>query len=911
MPTKHTLVVTGDISLSWNIAAFRPISRSAVSWQEPATQTRAYWQRGGAALLADLAEALGQRLAQDHQLSIELRQTGAPKAPVAPDDPRFSQTYKQWHTFPHSLRSAEPPVWRMVEWLGMSPALLDPVEAEWAHVENDVPDPTLVMLSDANAGFRHLPQMWPVAVRDDEQPDLAAPWIILKMARPVAQGPLWSHLLAHYAHRLIVVTTIDDLRQTEAQISRELSWERTAQDLLWELVYNPHVNGLARCAHVVVSLGAAGAILLSRIDSSPGEKTTTSNACRLFFDPKVVEGMWEAERPGYLTGYTSCVAAAIAHEVLLDLESPNIDQAVQSGLVALRSLHQDGYGAPGTDVNQPVRFPFARIIDVISSRPSQFSVTTVRDPGGNYARQGLWTILEERYQGDLQGVAQRIVQEGVDVALQGVPLSRFGALVTVDRHEIESYRSLGALVSEYVRQPNPKRPLSVAVFGAPGSGKSFGVTQVAMALLPGQIEKLDFNLSQFETPEQLLDAFHRVRDTALSGKIPMVFWDEFDTALEHQPLGWLRHFLAPMQDGAFQEGQIVHPIGRAIFVFAGGTQETMAAFDRGGSDSAFRSAKGPDFVSRLKGFIDVVGPNPRGGDPGADRYFIIRRAILLRSLLQSGAPQIFQGQKQLNVPQIDSGVLRALLEIPVYKHGARSMESVLATSSLAGKTRFERSSLPTEPILNLHVDGRQFVSLVQRLELTKSLLEHLAEAAYEVYTRSVQNQGLGRQHTAYANLSEAEKEQNRLIVRDIPVKLAEAGYVIRPARSGEPPFNFPHADREFLAQFEHERWLRARLAAGWRYGPITDATSKTHAVLLPWRKVSPTEADADVGDGQFMRLTATPAPGIATLEMEGLGDAELPESEKLKNRALIDGIPRILAQAGYTLLKVRDAANNE
>lgn len=40
--------------------------------------------------------------------------------------------------------------------------------------------------------------------------------------------------------------TVNDLRGTEVQISRELSWERTAQDLAWELVHNPRVNGLSR-----------------------------------------------------------------------------------------------------------------------------------------------------------------------------------------------------------------------------------------------------------------------------------------------------------------------------------------------------------------------------------------------------------------------------------------------------------------------------------------------------------------------------------------------------------------------------------------------------------------------------------------------------------------------------------------
>jgi hypothetical protein len=891
---QHTVVVTGDVSLGWNIAASRPANRSAVTWQEPAGQTRAYWQRGDAALLADLVDALGQRLAAVNKLHLDLRQMDAPKTPIAPNDRRYRQTYKQWQLFPYTSTRPEPSVWRMVEWLGMSPAAPDVAESDWTHVLHDTPDADLVVLSDAGLGFRDLPQLWPMAVHNAAQPGRAVPWIVLKMARPLARGQLWEHLLAHYAHKLIVVTTIDDLRQTEVQVSRALSWERTAQDLLWELLYNPQVNALAQCAHLIVSLGAAGAVHLSPVSLRDSDNGNASSTCRLFFDPKVIEGMWEAERPGFVTGYTSCIVAAIAHQLIVDAENPGIEQAIQSGLAALRALHQEGYGVPGGDVNSPVEFPFERIVNILINSPSQLSVTPVRDPGGSLSHQGLWTILEERYRGNLQRVAQQIVLEGLDVALAGVPLARFGGLVTVDRSEIESYRSIGTLVNEYVRQPNPKRPLSIAVFGAPGSGKSFGVTQVTRSLLPGQIEKLEFNLSQFESANQLLDAFHRVRDTGLSGKIPLVFWDEFDTALENQPLGWLRHFLAPMQDGAFQEGQIVHPIGRAIFVFAGGTRETMASFDRGSTDPAFRDAKGPDFVSRLKGFVDVVGPNPKGGVPATDRYFIIRRAILMRFLLQSGAPQIFQRRNRLDIPEIDSGVLRAFLEIPFYKHGARSMESVVATSSLAGKSRFERSSLPTEPILNLHVDGRQFLSLVQRLELTESVLERLAEAAFQVYAASVQSYASPEIRSIYAELSEEEKEQNRLVVRDIPVKLAEAGYVMRPARSGEEFTDFPEADREFLAQLEHERWVRARIADGWQYASHTDPARKTHAALLPWDADSPPAMLRD-----------------AEAAVYAMGVSGLPENEKQKNRALIDGIPRILAQAGYVMVKVRGRSDSE
>ena len=98
-----------------------------------------------------------------------------------------------------------------------------------------------------------------------------------------------------------MITTIDDLRQTEVQISRELSWERTAQDLAWELVYNPQINTLSHCAHVIISFGVAGAMLLSRRDAAEPlparDAGQTILDSRLFFDPKVIEGMWEQDHP--------------------------------------------------------------------------------------------------------------------------------------------------------------------------------------------------------------------------------------------------------------------------------------------------------------------------------------------------------------------------------------------------------------------------------------------------------------------------------------------------------------------------------------------------------------------------------------------------------------------------------------
>jgi len=431
------------------------------------------------------------------------------------------------------------------------------------------------------------------------------------------------------------------------------------------------------------------------------------------------------------------------------------------------------------------------------------------------------------------------------------------------------------LVAEYSVQKEVKRPLSIAVFGSPGSGKSFGVTEMAKSLLPGQIEPITFNLSQFDSDEELLFALQQVRDIGLGGKIPLVFWDEFDTSLGTTSLGWLRYFLAPMQDGKFQQGEISHPIGKAIFVFAGGTSASMTEFDKGDGES-FKSAKGPDFISRLKGYINVLGPNPVK-ERGVDPYSIIRRAILLRSSLKRSAPDLFEkhdGKDRLN---IDRGVLRALLKIGEYKHGARSIESLLAMSRLTGKRAFERSSLPPESQLNLHVDGKSFLALVQQIELEGPMLECLAEAAHDVFCEGMRARDFHYGPTndeqlktcdtlmAYAELPEAMKEANRLNVRDIPVKLASAGYIMIPARSNEPAFEFPGDHLEVLARAEHERWMHSKFDDDWKPAPETDKPRKLHKSLVPWEQLS--------------------------------------KEEKDKDRDLVRGIPVILARAGYAILK--------
>jgi hypothetical protein len=798
-----------------------------------------------------------------------------------------------WYLFSYADKPGEhEPVWRVEEFLGLDHCTKNATgEAEeWKRVVEDTPDAELVVLDDADLGFRERKDLWPQAIMTPRR----KPWILLKMARPVAQGDLWKHLHENHADRLVVVIPVNDLRKTEVQISRELSWERTAQDVVWELAHNPRINALSQCAHVIVSFNAAGAVLFSHQQAGTSSKETEGYRGTLFFDPMVIEGMWEQEHPGGMIGYTTCLTASIARQLMLFPDDPNIQQGVKSGLAAMRILHLEGFGERGTHPqNLKLQFPMELIAREVAKDVTQFAVSEIQDPIRFLTKKraemekpsedGFWTLLKDRYRDNLEQVAERIVVEGPEVALQGVPLGKFGGLLTVDRRETESFRSIRSLTNEYCRQSQQRRPLSIAVFGAPGSGKSFGITEVAKSLLSDQIQPLEFNLAQLGSPDDLIDALHQVRDVALGGKIPLVFWDEFDTALGGKPLGWLRYFLAPMQDGKFQEGQLTHPIGRSIFVFAGGTCERMEDFGKSLDPAEFRGAKGPDFVSRLRGCVNILGPDAPKDESKAntDPYYVIRRAILLRSILQRNARYLFEKRGGKGILNIDGGVLRAFLRTSRYRHGVRSMEAIVAMSLLAGKTSFERSSLPAETQLDLHVDGRDFLALVQQMELEGEVLEKLAQAAHDIFCEGLRTrkyeygpQTDDRLKTPsslkpYSELPEFEKDQNRGNVRDIVNKLARIGYVMIPARSNEPPFDFPGSDLELLAEMEHERWMKQKLREGWEYAQETDKSRKLSPALLPWDR--------------------------------------LPEREKEKDRDLVRVIPKILAKAGYAIVKSRVA----
>jgi hypothetical protein len=289
-----------------------------------------------------------------------------------------------------------------------------------------------------------------------------------------------------------------------------------------------------------------------------------------------------------------------------------------------------------------------------------------------------------------------------------MPYAKFGKMTIVDRQEIETFRSLNFLIRNYLNREYPDRPLCAAVFGPPGSGKSFGVKQLALSCGLSEADMLEFNLSQFESRRDLERALINIRNVCSPSRTPLVFFDEFDSTHGSEPLGWLKMFLSVMQDGTFAFGGDIMRLGKSILVFAGGTSHSFAQFSGSGigkesfDHKYFRSVKGPDFVSRLRGYVDVAGINPVDVLAGQKGFHFLRRGAMIRSIVSREYPDLVN---QDGIARIDPGVLNALISVSRYTHGARSLAAIFDMSNIVGHRTFEKSYLPSAQQLAMHLES--------------------------------------------------------------------------------------------------------------------------------------------------------------------------------------------------------------
>jgi len=739
-----------------------------------------------------------------------------------------------------------------------------------------------VVIDEADLGFRDRRAVWP-DFKDTGK-------IILKTSYPLCEGLLWDELM-NYRHKLITIVKLNHIKHYEVKVSNDISWEQTALDIVYGLSSHSTLRNLLRSGELIITIGSAGAIHVKTNDDP------ALNEYTLIFDPEFMENEWEERNSAdnrtsigmgssFLAGFTS--ALVVKNKSVTDSIKAGLNSMTAAMLKGVYRLAED-YTFKTEDLSDALDKTFRN-----RYYSSAYVPSPAWQPGFNYLHNQEWSILENNYDNKRPGYKQKpdlfplafsLAEKGKK-ELHYAPRLTLGRVTVFDRSEIENIRNIRKQVDFYDRFDDGKKPLNIAVFGPPGAGKSFIVKALANSMFDGKKTKpsfLTFNLSQFREESELSGAFHSVRDEVLRGKLPVVFWDEFDS----NDYKWLKCLIAPMQDGEFQEGKEVHPVGKTIFVFAGGVTYTMKHFTDKMEEPDYAVKKGPDFQSRINCSLNVFGPNRKpfsDNDTGNwmkegdqnDICFSIRRALFIRSLLSSD-------DKRLD---IDRELLRALIEVRTFRNGSRGLERLLRNLAVHSRAKIERSDLPSKESIQMNLDYDDFMEKLSDESTVRDL-------AFEKIALSIHNSWMEKGvtesvfHRPYEDLSYDQRIDNISAARRIKDVIESTGKFTLISVAGLRSRVLQDARKEFteyindnealdkLAEMEHNGWMRERQVANWKHGIRSDY-HKLHNCIVPFN-----ELDKGIEDRQSQK-------------------------EKNKDRDTVRKYASMLEGSGYTISFLRN-----
>lgn len=871
-PHSKKILVTGDITLDHYIQLG---NRNFSDSPKDKTGSSSSTLKGGARLIHDFLAAFIESESVQFGLSIDL----------------FNALPSQNNSFATIalLKEDKEEIWRINQQFGFG-SFSKGTDYSQSNPIRETSSFDIVIVDDAGMDFgTHINQkvVWP-EIESLHKPDGAikgVELVICKKSGDLKRGELLKELLKASEEgkiNLLTVVSINDIRRQDARISSKISWEQTALDLVFELKNNFRLVELLKSKFLVVTLDSSGAVLIVNKGGGIFEY-------KLLFDPLNLEDEWDEKHIGNVIGRMSLFTAAMTSKLELSNSKKNykLEDAIIFGLQAVRGFLSIGYLKDGNEI----KLPISSILNATSLHANTFSQTNIPIPGNDAAFLDRdWTILKDNYKMEeititsghkkknyepafndegktnrsivldesLSNLARNVVVNG-RTALSNIPSLTLGNLFTVDRNEIESLRNIKMLMESYRDQKGAKIPLSIAVFGLPGSGKSFGVKEIGRGVLGAKLPILEFNLSQFSNSADLIGAFHQVRDEVLKGTTPLVFWDEFDS----KNYFWLQYLLAPMQDGTFQEGQITHTIGKCIMVFAGGTSykmESFGVFDKKKDQEKlddFKLKKGPDFISRIHGYVNILGPNPglkfeketaNWEVDQTDNCYPIRRSLFIRQLLGLGLNEKLE---------IDWGLLNALLKVKKYKHGARSLANLLKNlKDNSDGRKMMRCHLPSNSILGLYVD--EISDFFGRLNENQKYNEHVFEIAPSIHKAWQINSKIKNidYEKEFEMLPVFIKASNIDAAYRIPKVLGIAKLKIVPkielhAITEDTYLKYLEADNNFflekMAEEEHNLWMKFYFDNDWHYDEKRNDYLKLHNCLVGYNsgKLDPADKDKD------------------------------------------------------------------
>lgn len=663
-------------------------------------------------------------------------------------------------------------------------------------------------------------------------------YIIHHMTRPLASGRLWDIIRHGPLTRdgvpdpdcLAVIVDAEDIRAEGIPLSRSLSWEQTTEDFVRNLGSNGRLDTLVTCPNLIVRFGNEGVI------HHRGRDATDP---RLYFHPRQVEKDWRAEI--HMIELSSAFTAGFALG-FADSAPPTGESAIRLGIAAARDMALNGFVTNPSDGAPD--YPIMQIIDSLAAEKS-FSAVSI--PSARISRGDAWNIFDA-VTGDPAEVARQIVTQGPERTLAKCPLQQFGKLMSVDRTEQESLRAVVDAVQERLAFET-SQPTSIGILGPPGSGKKFVATNLAQHFAQdAQVRHLTFN-GRLLRLEDLIALCHTIRDNTASGLLTVVCFENFEAILEPKN-ELLNDFLVMMRDGNFTDRGHVRNLGHPLLFFLVNQHPERATnftsdtrTPTASEHEPSRSADESQLLDSVHGVVRILGPNQTGP---CDKMFPIRRAMMLRQMLKQKFPHLDVS----GTIKIDDAVLHALLLVPSFKHGLRSLDKILSTSRLSNKTKFDVSSLPPEEQIQLHVDGRIFMSYLRSPKLPAALREKLAQGLFVAYkTKRVEmartpaeKEELESDPSMYDwdELAPELKESTRSQADDIPRKLRAVNCFMLDQDRGEPLVHVPEfttAELDMLSEMEHERFNAERLQRQWRMGPRS-SNKRTTPFLVPWRDLT-------------------------------------------------------------------------
>lgn len=536
---------------------------------------------------------------------------------------------------------------------------------------------------------------------------------------------------------------------------------------------------------------------------------------------------------------------------------------------ATQRLSQTGFVENPDD--QAPEYPTVPVMDGLTPEKR---LSTANVPSSRISSGESFSIFDA-LTGDSAEVARQIVTVGPDRALARCSLRRFGDLQSVDRIEQESLGSMVDTMHERLESGNIT-PTCLGLIGPVGSGKKFVAKNISEQVSEKwPIRKLTYNARVIRL-EDLINACHTIRDNTAENFLTVVTFENFESLFAPDNT-LLDEFTAVMRYGMFKDEGHERGVGRCLLLFL--VNKPIATFDGTPTPTTTDSKTPRDsndaaLLDNLHGVVNLSGPNQAGAK---DKMFSIRRALMIRQLLKERHPHL-----DINgTMKIDEAVLHALLFVPTYKHGLRSLEKIISTSRLSGRTKFDVAALPPEEQIQLHVDGRDFMHYLRSPRLPPALREKLAEGLFEIYKKQrelmakteEQRKELqsDRSMVDWDELSGELKESTRAQADDIPRKLRAVRCFMLPEKRSDPFIHvsgFTEQELDKLSEMEHERFNAERLQRQWRMGP-RNSKQRTTPFLVPWRDLSQEWRDVD--------------------------------------RVMVECAPRVLEQAGYYIYRMRDS----